>query len=192
LSFSARGPRHRDRSRAGLNHAEIDQGANGEGGKTGSMASFGTIEGPIRLCAVFALLSGHSLCIVSPHCEWNKPELRYCSASVLRGLNRLAEAEACQRENVAICRRLVEQEGRTELANDLATALNNQGSVLRGLNRLPEAEACQRESVAIYRRLVEQEGRTELTGRLDDARRDHAQVQAMIRDAAHENSLQPS
>jgi hypothetical protein len=66
---------------------------------------------------------------------------------VLEGLNRLAEAEACQRENVAILRRLVEQEGRTELADRLTGALNNHGAVLEALNRLAEAEACQRESV---------------------------------------------
>jgi tetratricopeptide (TPR) repeat protein len=75
---------------------------------------------------------------------------------VLLALGRLAEAEACQRENLAIRRRLVEQEGRAELANDLAAALNNHGDVLQDLGRLAEAEACQRESGAILRRLVKQ------------------------------------
>jgi tetratricopeptide (TPR) repeat protein len=81
--------------------------------------------------------------------------------SVLQGLGRLAEAEACQRENVALCTELVEGEARAGFSGPLAAALNNHGLVLRALGRLVEAEACQRESVAIRRRLVEVENRGE-------------------------------
>ncbi|MCS7192987.1 MAG: tetratricopeptide repeat protein, partial [Armatimonadetes bacterium] len=60
----------------------------------------------------------------------------------------------------AIYRRLVE-EGRVELANDLATAIMNKGMALSDLGRISEGIGCYEEAIAIYRRLVE-EGRVEV------------------------------
>ncbi len=57
---------------------------------------------------------------------------------------------------------LVEQEGRAELRNDLASALHNRGGALADLGRLDEALAAYEEAARIYGRLVEQEGRAEL------------------------------
>src|SRR5882672_4501806 len=92
--------------------------------------------------------------------------------------DRPAEAEVCQRENVEICRRLLEK--RAGLANPLAAALNNHGLVLRALGRLVEAEQCHRESVAIRRRLVEVEKRNELASHLATALGNHgAGLQAL-------------
>jgi tetratricopeptide (TPR) repeat protein len=100
--------------------------------------------------------------------------------SALQALGRLAEAEACQRENVAICRRLVEQEGRAELANGLAIALAHLGRVLRDQRRLAEAAGNLGESIVILERAIENRGPAWLTERLEAARRDHEQIlQAM-------------
>ena len=73
-------------------------------------------------------------------------------------------------------RHWVEQDGRAELANALARALNNHGLVLQDLGRLPEAEACQRGNVAICRRLVEVEQRSELADDLARALNNHGYV----------------
>ena len=96
--------------------------------------------------------------------------------SVLQALGRLAEAEACQRENAAICTELVEAEMRAGFSGHLAAALNSHGLVLRALGRLVEAEACQRKSVAIRRRLVEVENRGELANTLATALGNHGLV----------------
>src|SRR4029077_15955842 len=88
-----------------------------------------------------------------------------------QALGRLAEAEACQRENVEICRRLLEK--RAELANPVAAAQNNRGLLLRALGRLVQAEQCHRESVAIRRRLVEVEKRGDLASHLATALGNH-------------------
>jgi tetratricopeptide (TPR) repeat protein len=62
-------------------------------------------------------------------------------------------------------RRLVEVEGRVELANDLASALMNKGVALSDLGRLNEAIDCYDEAIGIRRHLVE-EGRVELANDL--------------------------
>ncbi len=59
----------------------------------------------------------------------------------------------------------MEEEGRTELANDLARVLTSKGVALKDLGRLPEALGCYEEAEGIYRRSVE-EGRTELANDL--------------------------
>jgi tetratricopeptide (TPR) repeat protein len=83
------------------------------------------------------------------------------------GLHR--EAIDCYDEAIKIRRRLVEVEGRVELANDLATALVNKGVALWVLGRHSEAIDCYNEAIGIYRRLVEVEGRTELANGLAGA-----------------------
>jgi tetratricopeptide (TPR) repeat protein len=108
-------------------------------------------------------------------------------------LGRPAEAEACQRENVALLRRLVEQEDHPVLAGNLGRALNNHGLVLQDLNRLAEAQACHRESLVIYRRLVEQEGRAELADGLAIALRCHGRLlQDLKQPAEAEQNLRES
>jgi tetratricopeptide (TPR) repeat protein len=81
-------------------------------------------------------------------------------------LGRLNEAIDCYDEAIGIYRRLVEVEGRVELANDLASALMNKGVALSVLGRLNEAIDCYDEAIGIYRRLVEVEGRVELANDL--------------------------
>ena len=63
---------------------------------------------------------------------------------------------------VAIRTRLVEQEGRTELRNDLAASLANRSIVLEGVGRFSEAVDDLDKVVAIRTDLVEQEGRQDL------------------------------
>ena len=59
-------------------------------------------------------------------------------------------------------RRLVEEEDRRELEDDLAMALMNRGTALGSLQRLPEAVTDYDAAIAILRRLVEEENRREL------------------------------
>ena len=92
---------------------------------------------------------------------------------MLQALDRLPEAEKCQRENVAIRRRLVQLDKRADLAHHLAWALGHHGLLLQAQGRLSEAEQCLRESVAILRRLVEVEKRAELADSLAIALRNH-------------------
>jgi tetratricopeptide (TPR) repeat protein len=80
------------------------------------------------------------------------------------GLHR--EAIDCYDEAIKIRRRLVEVEGRVELANDLASALVNKGNALSDLGLHREAIDCYDEAIGIYRRLVEVEGRVELANDL--------------------------
>ena len=61
--------------------------------------------------------------------------------TVLQAQGRLPEAEKCQRENVAIRRRLVQVEKRSDMAHHLAWALGHHGLLLQALGRLPEAGA---------------------------------------------------
>ena len=60
----------------------------------------------------------------------------------------------------------MEEDGRTELANDLAVTLNNKGNALDTLGRAGEALEAHAEAERIRRRLVEEEGRTELANDL--------------------------
>ncbi|MDW8027854.1 MAG: tetratricopeptide repeat protein [Armatimonadota bacterium] len=60
-------------------------------------------------------------------------------------------------------------EGRVELANDLAGAIMNKGVALQSLGRISEAIGCYEEAIAIRRRLVEEEGRVELANDLAKA-----------------------
>jgi tetratricopeptide (TPR) repeat protein len=68
-----------------------------------------------------------------------------------------------------VYRELVDQEGRTELANDLASALMNKGVALDSQGRLGEAVVVYDQAIAIRTRLVEQEGRSELANDLAKA-----------------------
>jgi tetratricopeptide (TPR) repeat protein len=81
-------------------------------------------------------------------------------------LGRLSEAIDCYDEAIRIRRRLVEVEGRVELANYLAKALMNKGNALSALGHHNEAIDCYNEAIEIYRRLVEIEGRVELANYL--------------------------
>ena len=60
---------------------------------------------------------------------------------------------------VEIYRRLVNGEGRGELAEELAEALLNQAAALRDLGDITAAVVLYDRAIEIYRRLVEQEGR---------------------------------
>ncbi len=81
-------------------------------------------------------------------------------------LGQLKEALDKYGQVITLCTRLVEKEGRTELANELARSLNNRGSALRLQGKLTEAIRDVDEAIKIYTRLVEQEGRTELANDL--------------------------
>jgi tetratricopeptide (TPR) repeat protein len=70
---------------------------------------------------------------------------------------------------IAIRTRLVEREGRAELANDLAATLVNKGAALWGLSRPAEAVTAYDQAIAIRTRLVEREGRAELANDLAGA-----------------------
>jgi tetratricopeptide (TPR) repeat protein len=87
----------------------------------------------------------------------------------LQQSGRLGEAAAAYDEAIAALRRLVQGEGRTELANVLAAALLNKGMALDDLGRLGEAAAAYDEAIAALRRLVQDEGRTELADDLAKA-----------------------
>ena len=97
-------------------------------------------------------------------------------------MGRLDEAVAACDAAITILTDLVEQ-GRAELAGELAEALGNKGGALAQLGRLDEAVAAYDAAIAIRRELVEQ-GRAELaatralmskgdaldgSGRLDEA-----------------------
>jgi tetratricopeptide (TPR) repeat protein len=60
-----------------------------------------------------------------------------------------------------VYRRLVEREGRRELAGDLAGAWMNRSVSLRELGRLVEAESDCDQAIATFRQLVEEQGRCE-------------------------------
>ena len=79
---------------------------------------------------------------------------------------KLTEAIRDFDEAIKIYTRLVEQEGRTELANDLAGSLYNRGIALIVEGKLTEAIRDFDEAIKIYTRLVEQEGDTELANDL--------------------------
>jgi tetratricopeptide (TPR) repeat protein len=82
---------------------------------------------------------------------------------------RFRPALPCLDRAMALARRLVKDEGRAELANDLAKALVNKGNALQGLGGLAEAVACYDEAIAVRRRLVKDEGRAELANDLAKA-----------------------
>ena len=65
-------------------------------------------------------------------------------------------------KSIVIWRRLVEQDGRRDIANNLATALNNKANVLKAMGNMAGALLLYDQCVEIRRRLVEQEGRREL------------------------------
>jgi tetratricopeptide (TPR) repeat protein len=84
----------------------------------------------------------------------------------LNELQRFRPAVACLKRAEVAGSRLVHDEGRAELANDLAAALMNKGNALQGLGRLAEAVGCYDEAIAARRRLVHDEGRAELANDL--------------------------
>jgi tetratricopeptide (TPR) repeat protein len=71
-----------------------------------------------------------------------------------RNLGRLKEAIDCYDEAIGIRRRLVEVEGRVELANDLASALMNKGIALSDLGRLSEALQCYDEGIGLWEMMM--------------------------------------
>lgn len=89
--------------------------------------------------------------------------------NALQSLGRLEEAVAAFDKAIRILRRLVEQEGRTELSNPLAAAIMNQGVALASLGRLEAAVSAYEEAISIRRGLVEEEGRAELANDLATA-----------------------
>src|SRR6185437_13083139 len=84
----------------------------------------------------------------------------------LHQAQRWRRAEAILRLGTEGLRQAVENQGRSELAKPLATALTHLGLVLQTLGRLAEAEACQRETVAIWRELAAAETRPGLADHL--------------------------
>jgi tetratricopeptide (TPR) repeat protein len=88
--------------------------------------------------------------------------------------------EAIENYDLAINIRkpLVEDEGRKELANDLAAAYMNKGVALRGLGRSNEAIENYDLAINILKPLVEDEGRKELTDDLAMAFANKANVLA--------------
>ncbi|MBL8296636.1 MAG: tetratricopeptide repeat protein, partial [Bryobacterales bacterium] len=89
--------------------------------------------------------------------------------NALRKLGRLKAGLAAYDEAIRIYRRLVEEESRGELANDLATALHNL-ALAREDQGHPQALAAAREAREIRERLVA-EGWAHLAGDLEDARK---------------------
>lgn len=88
------------------------------------------------------------------------------AAGCMAHLGRLQEAEAaCQRLIVTLAN-LVELEGHTELANDLARSLNNRGITLTIQGKLDDAIKDHNKAIEIKARLVEREGRTDLANDL--------------------------
>jgi hypothetical protein len=85
----------------------------------------------------------------------------------LAELGRLAEAVGPFDDAITLLRALVEQEGRRELANDLAAALMNRGLALAKRER-PAALAAASEARDIWQILVS-EGAEHLRARLDGA-----------------------
>ena len=77
---------------------------------------------------------------------------------------RLADALTAYEKLYALLNRRV-QEGRSELANDLAMALMNKGNALSDLGKLAEAIGIYDEAIGMYRQLVEA-GRSELANDL--------------------------
>jgi len=65
-----------------------------------------------------------------------------------------------------VYRTSVEDQGRSELANDLAMAIMNKGVALDSLGRLEAAVAAYDEAISIRRKLVEEQGRSELANDL--------------------------
>src|SRR5262249_11291214 len=70
---------------------------------------------------------------------------------VLLNLHHFADAVASFDQATGTLRRLVEVEGRAELADDLATAMTNKGVALGGEGRLVEAVATYDEAICIRR-----------------------------------------
>jgi hypothetical protein len=95
---------------------------------------------------------------------------------LLQSLQRLAEAELCQRESVAILRRLVEVEKRSMLAYDLAIALSNHAESLQLLGRLADTERCRRECATILRQLTAMEKHSGIRDDLAIALSNHEEV----------------
>jgi len=113
--------------------------------------------------------------------DWEKAPSHYQRIRVLRPedlnavtgtgiclaqLGRLPDAFEYFDAAVELFTRLVEQEGRSELANDLAMSLNNRGNALKDQGKLVEAMADYNKAVEIHTRLVEQEGRSDLANEL--------------------------
>ena len=113
--------------------------------------------------------------------DWEKAPSHYQRIRVLRPedlnavtgtgiclaqLGRLPDAFEYFDAAVELFTRLVEQEGRSELANDLAMSLNNRGNALKDQGKLVEAMADYNKAVEIHTRLVEQEGRSDLANDL--------------------------
>jgi len=91
---------------------------------------------------------------------------RFVIANCLRSLGRVEDALRHNDALVDELTRLVEEEGRAELANDLAMAHNNRGNARRNLGQHESAIADFDEAIAIRTRLVEEEGRAELASDL--------------------------
>ena len=83
-------------------------------------------------------------------------------AICLLKLGRLSDASVYFGEMVAQFTALVEQEGRTELANDLASSLTNRAGTLLALERLDDAVKDFDKAIEVSAGLVEPEARTEL------------------------------
>jgi tetratricopeptide (TPR) repeat protein len=69
-------------------------------------------------------------------------------------LGRLEEAIHCYKEAIGIYRRLVEVEGRVDLANNLAIALMNKGNALSDLGHLSEALQCYDEGIGLWEMMM--------------------------------------
>ena len=89
---------------------------------------------------------------------------------------------------IAILERLVNQEGRRELANNLAAVYTNKASAVSALGDHRGAVALYDQAIAIRERLVNQEGRRELVG--DLARLKAYRGETLITLGEKENGLQ--
>ncbi|MDX6270148.1 MAG: hypothetical protein QOD28_1371 [Acidobacteriota bacterium] len=86
--------------------------------------------------------------------------------NVFDSLGRLQEAIVEYDKAIAICEKLVNEEGHGELANNLAACYMNKGNTLDSLGALPEAIVEYDKAITIRERLVNQEGRGELANDL--------------------------
>ena len=101
--------------------------------------------------------------------SWGLAAAALDKATTIRLRDDLEGALALQDQATAIYQRLVEHDGRSELASKLAKAYMDKGATLDRLKKLKDAASFLDRAIAIYERLVEREGRRELADELSMA-----------------------